>query len=115
MLAYLSSTKRQLEPLREQIYSIIIEAHQKYNSVAYFHYDVLVKFNDVLLRSRSDDQTQKLIEITANIIAENLKKRCQGGDSMSNTPQVFMMDHESHMSRQSMFTNVSKSNSLDFY
>ncbi|CAD8086069.1 unnamed protein product [Paramecium sonneborni] len=117
MMIFLISTKStQLEILKNQIHETILK---KSSTLQYIHYDILVKFNEVLLRSKSDDLRQKLIEITANTISKHIGNNCQGdlitNYHSPNTPQKLIYDHESLFSRTSTQRTVIHKNQLDFY
>lgn len=52
--------------LKDRIHLTILH---KGTILQHIHYDILVKFNEVLLRSKLDDVNQRLIEITAKTIS----------------------------------------------
>lgn len=55
MLAFLVSTKAsQMESIKAEVHAAILQAHQGYSALNYLHYDILVKFNSMLLRSSGD-------------------------------------------------------------
>ena len=67
MMIFLISTKStQLGMLKDRIHLTILH---KGTILQHIHYDILVKFNEVLLRSKLDDVNQRLIEITAKTIS----------------------------------------------
>ncbi|KAM3132956.1 hypothetical protein pb186bvf_014952 [Paramecium bursaria] len=118
MLAYMISTYK-LEPFKKQIYETILKTQKIHSALKYFHYDILVKFNGMLLKDENNSITQQLIEITATEITTHMKTRCPSdyGTSQHSPNTPFIGDHESLLSRQSVWTNLSKqaNNLLDFH